>query len=258
MSGKRRKRKKKRGRALTAAAVCLLMAGAALLLFPVITDWMYRDRTEGEYRDFMQWSRSDAEPDSLEQLYRELVRRNEELYADGQQDLDDPFSYQQPEVDLSAYGLEGNIIGFVSIEKMGVRLPILLGASEENMKQGAAHLTNTSYPVGGRNTNCVLAAHRGYSRTAMFRDIELLEPGDEVVIENFRETLVYEVTETKVIAPDEIQEVLIQEGKDMVTLITCHPYRENRQRYVVYCERKADRISYSDLCHPKGAWYNFS
>ena len=125
------------------------------------------------------------------------------------------------------------------------------------MKQGAAHLTNTSYPVGGWNTNCVLAAHRGYSRTAMFRDIELLEPGDEVVIENFRETLTYEVTETKVIAPDEIQEVLIQEGKDMVTLITCHPYRENRQRYVVYCERKTSQISYSDICQPEEAWYIF-
>ena len=72
----------------------------------------------------------------------------------------------------------------------------------------------------------------------VIRDIELLEPGDEVFIENFRETLVYETVETKVIDPDEIQEVLIQDGKDMVTLITCHPYRENRQRYVVYCERK--------------------
>ena len=120
MSGKRRKRKKKQGRTLLTAAVCLMLAGAALLLFPVITDWMYRNRTEGEYRDFMQWSRSDAESDSLEQLYRELVRRNEELYANGQQELDDPFSYQQPEVDLSAYGLNGNIIGFISIEKMGL------------------------------------------------------------------------------------------------------------------------------------------
>ena len=234
----KKKKKKKQGRALLAAAVCLLLAGMALLLFPVITDWMYRARTEGAYRDFVQWSRNDAETDSLDKLYRELVRRNGELYENGQQELDDPFSYQQPDVDLSAYGLEGNIIGFVSIEKMNVRLPILLGANEENMKQGAAHLTNTSYPVGGGNTNCVLAAHRGYSRTAMFRDIELLEPGDEVVIENFRETLVYETVETKVIDPDEIQEVLIQDGKDMVTLITCHPYRENRQRYVVYCERK--------------------
>ena len=144
MSERRRKKKKKQGRALLAAAVCLLLAGMALLLFPVITDWMYRARTEEEYRDFVQWSRNDAEQDSLDKLYRELVRRNGELYENGQQELDDPFSYQQPDVDLSAYGLEGNIIGFVSIEKMNVRLPILLGANEEKMKQGAAHLTNTS------------------------------------------------------------------------------------------------------------------
>ena len=115
MSERRRKKKKKQGRALLAAAVCLLLAGMALLLFPVITDWMYRARTEEEYRDFVQWSRNDAETDSLDKLYRELVRRNGELYENGQQELDDPFSYQQPDVDLSAYGREGNTIGFVSL-----------------------------------------------------------------------------------------------------------------------------------------------
>ncbi len=173
----------------------------------------------------------------MEMLYRELIRHNEALYQTGQSAFVEPFSYEQPEVDLSSNGLENNVIEFISIEKMDIRLPILLGANEENMKKGAAHLTNTSYPVGGGNTNCVLAAHRGYSRTAMFRDIELLEPGDKVVIENFRERLTYRVEETKVIDPEEIDEVLIQEGKDMVTLITCHPYGENRQRYVVYCTR---------------------
>lgn len=85
----------------------------------------------------------------------------------------------------------------------------------------------------------VIAAHRGYSRTAMFRDIEALEIGDEVIIENFRETLIYEVADLRVILPTEVDQLMIQEGKDMVTLMTCHPYRHNYQRYVVFCVRKS-------------------
>ena len=95
----------------------------------------------------------------------------------------------------------------------------------------------TSYSIGGENTNCVLAAHRGSSRAAMFRDIEKLEIGDEIYIQNFRETLTYRVAELRVISPTDVQELLIQPGRDLVTLITCHPYRHNYQRYVVYCER---------------------
>lgn len=237
MAERHRKKRKKHSLLLLTCTLCLILAGVAVALYPTLTDWMYRRQTEREYAEFVRWSKEDKKQEQLEQLYQELVRRNQQLYEEGQRELDDPFSYQQQEVNLSAYGLEGNIIGFISVKKMGICLPILLGASEENMTQGAVHLTNTSYPVGGENTNCVLAAHRGYSRTAMFRDIELLEPGNEVVIENFRERLTYRVEAVKVIDPDEIDEVLIQEGKDMMTLITCHPYGQNRQRYVVYCTR---------------------
>lgn len=234
---KKYRSRKRGGWLLPVLGICLVLSGAAVLFYPRLTDWMYRSEADDEYRRFTEWSGDRDKAEQLELLYRELVRQNEALYRTGQSGLVDPFSYEQPEVDLSSYGLEDDIIGFISIEKMDIRLPILLGANEENMKKGAVHLTNTSYPVGGENTNCVLAAHRGYSRTAMFRDIELLKPGNEVVIENFRERLTYRVEAVKVIDPDEIDEVLIQEGKDMMTLITCHPYGQNRQRYVVYCIR---------------------
>ena len=71
----------------------------------------------------------------------------------------------------------------------------------------------------------------------MFRDIEKLEIGDEIYIRNFRETLTYRVAELQVISPTDVQELLIQPERDLVTLITCHPYPYNYQRYVVYCER---------------------
>lgn len=239
------KAKRKKGRWLIAAALLLFLAGLAVLLYPVFTNWRYGQEVRRQKQDFEQRIEEAAEnmPEAdettlpFEELYQELKRRNQELYEEKQKDLKDPFSYEQPAIDLTEYGLEGNIIGFVSIPKMEVELPILLGANTANMREGAVHLTETSYPVGGENTNCVLAAHRGSSRAAMFRDIEELAIGDEIYIQNFRETLTYRVAELRVISPTDVQDLLIQPGRDLVTLITCHPYRYNYQRYVVYCER---------------------
>ncbi len=228
--------------------VLLFLAGAGIFLYPKFTAYQYTQEVAGEKQAFLeqiqeaqetsQSQGEEKEEDSLlEELYQELLRRNEELFQESQKDLCDPFSYEQPTIDLTQYGLSDNIIGFISIEKMGIELPIYLGANQQNMSLGAAHLTETSYPIGGENTNCVLAAHRGYARAPMFREIEVLEPGDLVTIQNFRETLYYEVEETKVILPTEVDQLLIQPGKDMLTLITCHPYPTNTYRYVVYCTR---------------------
>ena len=238
-------KKRKSYRWLTIIAVVLFLTGLAVLLFPVFTKWLDGERVQQQMQAFEEQINEAANsiPESdntilpFEELYHELKRRNQELYEERQKDLKDPFSYEQPTIDLTEYGLEENIIGFISIPKMEVELPILLGANAANMREGAVHMTETSYPIGGENTNCVLAAHRGASRAAMFRDIENLEVGDEIYIRNFRETLTYRVAELRVISPTDVQELLIQPGRDLVTLITCHPYRHNYQRYVVYCER---------------------
>lgn len=109
---------------------------------------------------------------------------------------------------------------------------------KENMKNGAAILSNTSMPIGGLNTNCVIAGHRGNGRSKFFLDIEEIQTGDKIYITNPWETLVYEVTETLIIEPTDTASIKIQEEKDMLTLMTCHPYASNgKYRYLVYCER---------------------
>ena len=166
---------------------------------------------------------------------RILIIEDEESIAELERDYLELSGF---DVEVANDGDNGLNLSLIHIlPKMDIELPILLGANEENMSSGAVHLTGTSYPIGGVNTNCVIAAHRGYSRTAMFRDIEALEVGDKIYIENFREKLIYQVTELRIIEPTDIDKLLIQEGKDMVTLVTCHPYGYNYQRYVVFCER---------------------
>ena len=96
----------------------------------------------------------------------------------------------------------------------------------------------TSLPLGKRDSNCVIAAHRGYQGIPYFRDIEELKTGDLVIIRNPWERLRYKVTKIKVIDPYDTDKILIQKGKDMITLLTCHPYRgHGKYRYLVYCER---------------------
>lgn len=174
---------------------------------------------------------------NLDKLYEDMKEYNRNLNKYGQQ-IVDAFSYENPSFNLKKYGYKENIIGIIEIPKIKVKLPIYLGATEKNLYKGATHLSQTSLPLGEYNSNVVIAAHRGLVRNQMFRNIDKLVLKDEVKITTFWETLIYRVSEIKVISPTDSSQVLIQDGKDLVTLITCHPYRVNNQRYVVYCERK--------------------
>ena len=129
-------------------------------------------------------------------------------------------------------------IGILSIPAMDCTLPLYVGATDAHLNLGAAVLGGTSLPVGGKNTNSVIAAHRGWKNGKYFKEIEKLRPGNAVFVENPWETLCYKVETCEVIAPTDSERLKIQEGRDMLTLITCHPYRSNgASRYVVYCVR---------------------
>ncbi len=105
------------------------------------------------------------------------------------------------------------------------------------MKKGAVHLGQTSLPIGGTNTNTVIAAHSGMIRNKMFSELDKLNVGDEIKITNLWETLNYKVSEKMIIEPREISKIMIQENRELVTLVTCYPYRINSHRLIVICER---------------------
>ena len=108
------------------------------------------------------------------------------------------------------------------------------------MVQGGALLGQTSMPLGGENTNTVIAAHRGYYGAEMLRNVQQIQIGDKITMTTPWDTLVYRVCELKIIQPDDINAVLIQPGRDLLTLTTCHPYTQNTQRYLVIAERDPD------------------
>lgn len=230
----------------TGIAMIMLLCGIGLLSYPYVSQFFFQKRADNAISAFQSAVaeiRGESSggaltnEDPLESLYRRMQEYNENLYLTGQSGLVDPFSYEQPSFDLAEFGFAENIVGYIEIPKIDVRLPIYLGASKENMKKGAVHLSQTSLPIGGKNTNCVIAAHRGSSIGYMFRNIHKLAVGDEIHIVNFKEKLIYKVAETKIILPDDIDEVMIQSGKDLVTLSSCNPLGSNYQRYIVYAER---------------------
>lgn len=217
-------------------SLCLIVLGIAVLLYPSFSNVLYRQKAK-TINDAFEQRTEQYTPEQQDELYQQIVAYNRKLYETGQKGLVDAFSYEQVDFSLKAFGFEEEMIGYLTIPKLDLELPVYLGASESNLNRSTGHLSQTSLPVGGKNTNAVIAGHRGYAQATMFRDIDKLETGDLIYLTNFRETLVYAVCEIAIILPTDIDRILIQPGRDMMTLITCHPYGHNDQRYVVYAER---------------------
>lgn len=171
-----------------------------------------------------------------EDLLMQGQEYNRKLYEEGQKTFQDAWSVEQAPDGMKE--LKDGMFGYIEIPAMDCRLPLYVGASYSHMDQGAAVLGETSIPIGGVNTNSVIAGHRGWKKGRYFKEIENLSEGDPVYVTNPWETLTYRVEAVEIIEPTDSEKLKIQEGKDMVTLITCHPYRSHgKQRYVVYCVR---------------------
>ena len=172
------------------------------------------------------------------ELYKAMKDYNDELYLTHQARLTDAWSYQASVLTLSDYGMDDDVFGTISIPTLSVTLPLYLGATEEHMALGAAQLSQTSFPIGGENTNCVIAGHCGFDGADYFRYLCTMEPGDEVLLTTLWGEEHYFVSETEIIAPDDIDAILVQPGRELLTLLTCHPYASGGQyRFLVFCER---------------------
>ena len=239
---------------LIALMLLVFASGLTFLLYPYLwgamvdreislnaQGFLNRDKTEPTISEVIVTIDSPTEPEKTRdypELWADMVRYNETIYAQGQTGLSCAYDYQKPSFRLTDYGLSDEVFGVISIPVMELEMPIFLGATEQHMADGAAHLSQTSLPIGGENTNCVIAGHRGYNGASYFRYIDKLKVGDLVSITNLWETLTYRVCEIKIISPHDVTEILIQPGRELLTLLTCHPYASGgRQRYVVYCER---------------------
>lgn len=217
-------------------ALLLAVAGVCVMLWPVFMGHRLQSSAETAVQEFL------AERNETEKLYPELLADlqayNQRIYVERQSGLVDLEACEAPAADLTTYGIEDEIMGVLEIPAMELTMPVYLGASDAHLAAGAAVLGNTSAPIGGDNTNSVIAGHRGWKGADYFLHIDRLQVGDTVTLTNLWETLTYTVADIQIIQPHEVDKIKIQSDRDLLTLLTCHPYASGgKQRYVVYCER---------------------
>lgn len=140
---------------------------------------------------------------------------------------------------LTKEEFQAHLIGQIYIPKIKVVLPIFDETTDQLLDQGATLLQGTSYPSGGKSTHSVITGHSGLASQLLFTNLDELKEKDYFLVDNFTETLKYEVIEIKTVLPTETKDLVIQEDKDLMTLLTCTPYMINTHRLLVTGKRVA-------------------
>ena len=186
--------------------VLLAVAGICVMLWPVFTGHKLQADTDAAVQSFLEERKAEQQ---YPELLAALQEYNRQLYAEKQSSLIDLEACEEPAADLTAYGIEDEIIGVLEMPTMELTMPVYLGASDGHLAAGAAVLGSTSVPIGGDSTNCVIAGHRGWRGADYFRHIDKLAVGDEVRITNLWETLTYTVADIQIIQPHEVDKIKI-------------------------------------------------
>ena len=145
-------------------------------------------------------------------------------------------------LDISGTG----IMGYIEVPKIDCSLPIYHGTDEGALQIAIGHLEGSSLPVGGKSTHCVLSGHRGLPSARLFTDLDQMEEGDIFILNILGRKLAYEVDQIRVVLPEEMSDLEIEEGEDLCTLVTCTPYGINTHRLLVrghrteYVEKKVE------------------
>ena len=215
--------------------ILIFLVGLAILSYPLVSSMInnYNDRSEAHEK----LTQAEKMPeDRVNRFFEDAEKYNISLTDTVV--LTDPFdkeSYQKIGAHYDeTFDIDGNgLIGYIEIPKINVFLPIYHGTSDEVLEKGAGHLANTSLPIGGDSTHCVISAHSALPSKTLFDYLPDLVEGDEFYIYVLNRTLKYEVDQIKVILPSEVEALYVTEGRDMITLMTCTPYTVNTHRLLV-------------------------
>lgn len=215
--------------------VLIFVLGFLLMMYPMISNYYYRIEANQEISDFQDGAKDLDDAEVLRRM--ELARAYNQTLDPSK--LGDPYTEKEKE-GVAAYAKMLEVaekIGFVEVPKIDVNLPIYAGTSMEVLDKGCGHLEGTSLPVGGPSTHTVLTAHRGLPRAKMFRELDKLEVGDVFYIHNIQTVLAYKVDRILTVEPSNFDPILVEEGKDRATLLTCTPYMINSHRLLVQGHR---------------------
>ncbi len=227
--------------------ILIFLAGLSLLLYPLVANQWNNHRQKLLISNY---ERIVADKEAAGNIDYAAEMKKAEAYNDAllPSILPDSFAVADASTETdSSYEDSLNIagdgmMGIVEIPKIAIKLPIYHGTGDEVLQKAAGHLEGSSLPIGGESTHAVISAHRGLPSASLFTDLDQLEIGDHFLIHVLDETLCYEVDQILVVDPEDTSALAVEDGEDLVTLLTCTPYGVNTQRLMV----RGHRVPYEE------------
>lgn len=228
--------------------ICIMfLAGLSLLLYPFVSNqWnSYRQEQLISSYDSQVAQKEETGQIDYQAQWDRANAYNEELLPSI---LPDSFAIaeasDEPDPDyMNSLNLNGDgMMGYVAIPKIDIRIPIYHTVKEEVLEKAAGHLEGSSLPAGGESTHAVISAHRGLPSAALFTDLDKLVEGDHFLLYILDDILCYQVDKISVVEPDDTKDLTVEDGQDLVTLLTCTPYGVNSHRLLV----RGHRVPYEE------------
>lgn len=218
--------------------ICIIfLAGLSLLLYPFVANQWNNYRQKQLISNYEQVV---SDKEAAEGIDYDAERKKAEEYNEALLPCVLPDSFALAEssgvdpVYMNTLNIAGDeMMGSVEIPKINIKIPIYHTTEEDVLNKGAGHLEGSSLPVGGANTHAVISAHRGLPSASLFTDLDQLKEGDHFLIHVLNETLCYEVDKISVVKPEDTSALAVEDGQDLVTLLTCTPYGVNTERLLV-------------------------
>lgn len=221
----------------TVALIVAFVAGLCLALYPGLSDW-WNSLNQSHAIAGYESASSALARDDAEEMLESARRYNEDLRGLANRFYPTELEHRRY---LDALDVtEDGIMCYVEIPSIRVSLPVYHGVDAEVLQVAVGHVEGTSLPVGGPSTHCVISGHRGLPSAELFSDIDQLREGDTFMLQTLGETLTYEVDQIRIVEPDELDDIEIEEGQDLCTLVTCTPYGVNTHRLLVRGHRVAN------------------
>lgn len=217
----------------------IILVGVLVVTYPFVSQMYYRYVSSQNIHNFDSDVKN-IEPEEVKRRIALASGYNDSLHSSN---FSDPYKKENLEKGRMEYARMLEVhekIGHISIPKINEDLPIYAGTSESVLQKGVGHMEGTSLPIGGKGTHSVLTAHSGIPNNRLFTDLNKVKKGDKFFITNIKQTLAYKVDNIRVVEPSNFSELVITEGKDYVTLLTCTPYMINTHRLLV----RGHRIPY--------------
>lgn len=215
----------------------IFLAGLSLLLYPFVANQWNNYRQKQLISGYEQ---AVSEKEAAEGIDYDAERKKAEDYNEALLPCVLPDSFALAEssgvdpVYMNTLNIAGDeMMGSVEIPKINIKIPIYHTTEEDVLNKGAGHLEGSSLPVGGANTHAVISAHRGLPSASLFTDLDQMKVGDHFLLHVLDETLCYEVDKISVVKPEDTSALAVEDGQDLVTLLTCTPYGVNTERLLV-------------------------